>query len=128
MHPRLFSYLVQFGGYAFQKRVNSIDVEYHIQEVTVPPHQSLQTYMAELIAAPYEPNKPFWKLLVFPSPDIDNEVIVVFKTYHGLADGYSVTHILDTLTDTVTPYKVSEFEESVWNKVNSTICRFKDST
>ena len=128
VHPRLFSYLVQFGGYAFQKRVSSIDIEYHIQEVTVPSHQSLQTYLAELIAAPYEPNKPFWKLLLFPSPDIENEVIVVFKFYHGLGDVYTAIHILDTLTDTVIPYKVEEFEESIWDKVSSGINRFKNST
>ena len=117
IHPRLFSYLVQFGGYAFLKRVSSIGIEYHIQEVTVPSHQSLHAYTAEFIAAPYEPNKPFWKLLVFSSPDIDNEVIVVLKMYHGLVDGYTAIYFLDTLTDTVTPYKVEEFDESIWDKV-----------
>ena len=117
MHPRLFSYLVQFGGYAFQKRVSSIDIEYHIQEITVPTHQSLEAYLVKLLAAPYEPNKPFWKLLVFPSPDIDNEMNVVLKIHHGLADGYTLIHIIDTLTDSVTPYKVSEFDESIWDKV-----------
>ena len=49
LHLNFFSYFVQFGGYAFRQLVRSIDVEYHIQEVSVPAHQSLQTYLAELL-------------------------------------------------------------------------------
>ena len=117
VHPNLFSYFVQFGGYPFRKLVSSIDVGHHIQEAVVPPHQSLQSYLAELIVSPYEPNTPFWKLLVFSSPDVDNEMIVVLKIHHGLADGYTLIHILDTLTNSTTPYIVKDFEETIWDKV-----------
>ena len=43
----------------------------------------------------------FGKFLIFPSPDMDDEIIVLLKIHHSLADGYTLIHILDTLTDSI---------------------------
>ena len=62
VYLNFFSYLVQFGGYSFRTLVESIDIEYQIQETVGPSHQSLESYLVELLEGPYESNTPFWKI------------------------------------------------------------------
>jgi diacylglycerol O-acyltransferase len=77
-----------------------IDLEYHLQEVTLPPpgdRAALQALVATLAARPLDPSYPLWQMhLVGPC---DQSCAVICRVHHSMADGVALAHVVMSMTD-----------------------------
>jgi len=107
-----------FGGYSFGKRVKIDSLEKLIHERNVDDGKCLEEVVAEWLLEKYSKDSPCWELILVPLESA-NETAVAFKIHHAFADGYSVLHILDKLTENQSPYLVKDFESNCIQQVSS---------
>ncbi|CAL8121772.1 unnamed protein product [Orchesella dallaii] len=124
-YEKLYSCLVTFGGYVFRKLLpmDSLQLDKHIYVRNLKGGESLDHVIQEWMEQSYAEYAPAWEVMMVPFvPETGDksrvyQTAVCFKIHHVFADGYSLLHILDTLTDhrSGSPYLVKDPNES-WSK------------
>lgn len=110
-YEKLFSCLVTFCGYVFSKTLppEAVDLNKLIYERKLHPGESLEQVVDDWMEKRYGELMPAWEVMVIPMSRSNNnndevkdgieETIIAFKMHHVFADGYSLLHLLDILTN-----------------------------
>ncbi|CAL8143427.1 unnamed protein product [Orchesella dallaii] len=113
-YEKLYSHLERFGGYIFRATAPTLDINEHVVERRMEEGEIWEEFLVKWMLEKWKQLKPCWEIIVVPLKrnGMENEeTIVAFKIHHGLADGYSLIHILDKLTGCQSPYLVKDFEK-----------------
>jgi hypothetical protein len=111
----LYSVII-FGGYPFGKRATKIDIQELIHEGDLKQGEFLEDLLSTWILSKYHKNSPSWEMLMVPLK-ATSQTAIAFKIHHAFADGYSLLHIFDRLTDNTSPYLVKDFNDTLVQKV-----------
>jgi WS/DGAT/MGAT family acyltransferase len=78
----------------------SIDFDYHLKEVTLPPpgdHAALQELVSTLAITPLDPSHPLWQMHLVRS--CEGGCAMICRVHHSLADGVALAHVVLSMTD-----------------------------
>jgi hypothetical protein len=124
-YRNLYCYYVQWGMYIFKKAAEEINLEERIKECNLTGgEKELEELVGKFVDTSNYGEKPNWEILLIHVQQGSKEetlgkTVMVFKLDHGLGDGYTLSHLIERLTGTKSPYLVTEKHWSFLERVSS---------
>lgn len=121
-YRNLYCHMVRWGLYIFKKAVpeNELDLKSLIAEYNGPQLEDdleLEAFIGKWLDTNYrKENEPTWQILVIYLPKV-NESIFLYKTDHGVNDGYTFVHFVQKFSGIEAPYLVKDDDISFTRKV-----------
>ncbi|ODN04839.1 hypothetical protein Ocin01_01837 [Orchesella cincta] len=131
-YVNLYCYFVEYLGYVFKRRVNSIDLKFHIRELKLPEGKSVEDFVGgwmvdhHIIDNERGIERPSWEIKVIPDAPYNQDdpgnlcegrTTIVFKLHHGICDGYTIVHLAGKLAGQQAPYLFKEPEPKFYHKM-----------
>ncbi len=73
------------------------DLDWHVRHIALPRSGDLEEVVSDLISTPLDPSKPMWQFHVV---DTESGSALVMRIHHSYGDGFALTYVLATMTDT----------------------------
>ncbi|CAL8149345.1 unnamed protein product [Orchesella dallaii] len=131
----LYFHFVEYFGYIFKKRVESIDLNFHIREFKLENGTTVEKFVGpwmvsnHIIDSESGIERPSWEIKIIPDARFKNDdenicegrTAIVFKLHHGICDGYTIVHLAGKLAGQEAPYLFREVEPKFLEKVKYTL-------
>jgi len=115
LYSRFFCQIKSFMGHSFFWKESKLDLSCHIYKICLQDDEAIERFLFEWMKKSYGV-KPPWQIAII---ECRKKRFLAFKIHHGLADGYSLVHILDKLCSTNSLNLVKKGEQhSIFQQVN----------
>ncbi|HJW56098.1 MAG TPA: wax ester/triacylglycerol synthase family O-acyltransferase [Burkholderiaceae bacterium] len=93
--------VVERGSTAYWETDAHFDLDWHVRRIALPGAAGrieLEEVVSDLVSTPLDPTKPMWQFHLIDGTD-DSSTLVL-RIHHCYGDGFALTHVVASLTDT----------------------------
>jgi len=93
--------VVDSGSGAYWETDPDFDLDWHVRHIALPhvaAGSSLEEVVSDLISTPLDRTKPMWQFHLVESDQGDSALVL--RIHHCYGDGYALTYVVGSLTDT----------------------------
>lgn len=93
--------VVENGGGAYWEADPDFDLDWHVRHIALPhvaAGSGLEEVVSDLISTPLDPSKPMWQFHLVENDQGDSALVL--RIHHCYGDGYALTYVVGSLTDT----------------------------
>lgn len=117
--------VVESGGDAYWETDPDFDLDWHVRRIALPhaAGDGLEEVVSDLISTPLDPTKPMWQFHLIDNDSGDSAIVL--RIHHCYGDGFALTYVLSSMTDTEPgqPHSpaedigVREIRRSAWERI-----------